>query len=33
MGDHSVHFLSDTIDHQLFANLGTRSGKEVAPLP
>ena len=33
MGDGSVHFLSESIDHELYANLGTRNGREVAQLP
>ncbi len=33
MGDGSVHFVSETIDHQVYANLGTRAGEEVAKLP
>jgi prepilin-type N-terminal cleavage/methylation domain-containing protein len=33
LGDGSVHFLSESIDHKLYANLGTRSGGEVAQLP
>ena len=33
LGDGSIHFFSDTMDHQLFANLGTRSGREVVTLP
>jgi prepilin-type N-terminal cleavage/methylation domain-containing protein/prepilin-type processing-associated H-X9-DG protein len=33
LGDGSVHFFSETIDHQLYANLGTRTGREVVTLP
>ena len=33
MGDGSVHFLSESIDHQLYAGLGTRAGNEAASLP
>ena len=33
MGDGSVHFISETIDFQLFNELGTRAGGEVAQLP
>ncbi|MCA9268850.1 MAG: DUF1559 domain-containing protein [Planctomycetales bacterium] len=33
MGDGSVHFISETIDHKLYANLGTRAGREVVTLP
>ncbi len=33
MGDGSVHFLSESISHQLFCALGTRAGGEVATLP
>ena len=33
MGDGSVHFFSEGIDHQLYANLGTRAGNEAVSLP
>ena len=33
LGDGSVHFLSETIDYQLFNGLGTRAGDEVVTLP
>jgi hypothetical protein len=33
LGDNSVHFMSDTIDYQLYNALGTRAGKEVAQVP
>ena len=33
MGDGSVHFIVDSIDHQLFCELGTRDSGEVADLP
>jgi len=33
MGDASVVFINETIDHQLYANLGTRAGNETANLP
>ena len=33
MGDASVHFLSETIDFQLYNNLGTRDGHEPVSLP
>jgi prepilin-type processing-associated H-X9-DG protein len=32
-GDGSVRFLQETLDHRLFANLGTRDGGEVATVP
>jgi prepilin-type N-terminal cleavage/methylation domain-containing protein/prepilin-type processing-associated H-X9-DG protein len=33
MGDGSVHFLSELIDFEVYNNLGTRAGREVATLP
>ena len=33
MGDGSVHFISETIDFELYNNLGTKSGGEVVTLP
>ena len=33
MGDGSVHFINETIDFQLYNELGTRAGGEVAQLP
>jgi len=33
LGDGSVHFISETIDFQLYNELGTRAGGEVATLP
>ena len=33
MGDGSVQFLADSIDHELYANLGTRAGGEVVTIP
>lgn len=33
MGDGSVHLLSEGIDHQLYANLGTRAGNEPVAIP
>jgi prepilin-type processing-associated H-X9-DG protein len=33
MADGSVHFLSESIDYQIFNGLGTRSGGEIASLP
>jgi prepilin-type processing-associated H-X9-DG protein len=33
LGDGSVRFLSDGIDYQLFNELGTRAGREVANVP
>ena len=33
MGDGSVHFINETIDCQLYNELGTKSGGEVAQLP
>jgi prepilin-type processing-associated H-X9-DG protein len=33
MADGSVHFLTDTIDYQLYNELGTRAGGETAELP
>ncbi|MCA9270892.1 MAG: DUF1559 domain-containing protein [Planctomycetales bacterium] len=33
MGDGSVHFIAETIDFQLFNQLGTRAGREVVTLP
>ena len=33
MGDGSVHFLSESIDHQIYASLGTRAGSEPTSIP
>ena len=33
MGDGSVHFLTESIDHRLYANLGTRAGEEPVSIP
>jgi prepilin-type processing-associated H-X9-DG protein len=33
MGDGSVHFVQEGIDHQVYASLGTRAGKEAVALP
>ncbi len=33
MGDGSVHFLSESIDHQIYAALGTRAGNEAVAIP
>jgi prepilin-type N-terminal cleavage/methylation domain-containing protein/prepilin-type processing-associated H-X9-DG protein len=33
LGDGSVRFLAETIDHQIFANLGTRDGRDLALIP
>jgi prepilin-type N-terminal cleavage/methylation domain-containing protein len=33
MGDASVHFVPDTIDYQLYNNLGTRAGAETVQFP
>lgn len=33
MGDASVHFFPESIDHELYANLGTRAGGEPAEVP
>jgi prepilin-type N-terminal cleavage/methylation domain-containing protein len=33
MADASIHFLGETIDYQIYNNLGTRSGSETAGLP
>lgn len=33
MGDGSVHFFSDSIDHQTYAALGTRAGNEAVSIP
>ena len=33
MVDASVHFISETIDYQLYNNLGTRAGAEVVTVP
>jgi prepilin-type processing-associated H-X9-DG protein len=33
LGDGSVRMINDTIDHQLYANLGTRNGREVVTVP
>lgn len=33
LGDGSVRFLGESIDHQLYANLGTKAGGEVVVLP
>jgi len=33
MGDGSVHFFSEGIDHRLYANLGTRAGNEPVSIP
>lgn len=33
MGDGSVHFLSESIDHKLYAHLGTRAGNEPVSTP
>ena len=33
MGDGSVHFISESIDYQLYNELGSRAGGEVASLP
>jgi hypothetical protein len=32
-GDGGVHFLTETIDFQLYQELSTRRGEEVASLP
>jgi prepilin-type N-terminal cleavage/methylation domain-containing protein len=33
MGDASVHFVNEAIDHRIYANLGTRAGDDIATLP
>ena len=33
LGDGSVQFFNETIDHRLYSNLGTRAGEEPATLP
>ena len=33
MGDGSVHFFSESIDHQIYAGLGTRAGNEPVSIP
>jgi hypothetical protein len=33
LGDGSVRMLQEAIDHELYANLGTRDGNEAADLP